>query len=58
MTKTTRLIKQNDGVYRIDIPEKSPGLGYVYLFITLGMIFFVILGGSTSFYQIRMWKLD
>jgi len=54
MTKTTRLIKQNDGVCRIDIPEESLGLGYGYFFIALGMVFFVILGGSTSFYQIRM----
>jgi len=41
-----------------DNPEQSAGLGYRYLLLAFGMIFFVILGGSVSFYQIRMWKID
>jgi len=41
-----------------DNPEETPGLGYRYLLLAFGMIFFVILGGSILFYQIRMWKLD
>jgi len=41
-----------------DNPEEPPGLGYRYLLLAFGMIFFVILGGSILFYQIRMWKLD
>ncbi len=52
------IIMINYIIAEYDNPEQSAGLGYRYLLLACGMIFFVILGGSILFHQIRMWEID